>query len=205
MNAYVVTDLLFQAFKAIFISPTSADVLENENPGPSSGRKCCWGDRQTRTNMAKLIGMQMVQPCTIAYVACQVNWSFATDMNFNANWLLDCLIGSFCPVLCGFLGDCWWCIWHPWVLWGNSGVVRKAKTKEDKKFIDEILLWWNRWVLLPFRVINGSNWRVQDGIWTDLLFLDWTRWIHSEVCGEVAEEVPCCYWWTNCCLDQTLY
>ena len=73
MNAYIITDLLFQAFKAIFISPTSADILENENPGPSSGRKHCRGDRRTWTNVAKLIGMQMVQPHMIAYVACQVN------------------------------------------------------------------------------------------------------------------------------------
>jgi len=63
---------VYQAFKAIFISPTSAEEFENEISEPGSSRKCRQGERRTRTNVAKLIGMKTVQPWAIAYVACQV-------------------------------------------------------------------------------------------------------------------------------------
>ena len=67
-----VTHSISQAFKAIFISPTSTDNLGNEPQESSASRKCRCGDRQTHANIANLIGMQIVEPHAIAYVACQV-------------------------------------------------------------------------------------------------------------------------------------
>ena len=61
-----------QAFKAIFISPTSTDALGDEPQDSGSSKKHSRGDRRTRSNIANLIGMNIVQPRAIAYVACQV-------------------------------------------------------------------------------------------------------------------------------------
>ena len=61
-----------QAFKAIFISPTSTEDLENEFQDSRPSKKCSRDDRRTWANIASLIGMKTVQPRTIAYVACQV-------------------------------------------------------------------------------------------------------------------------------------
>ena len=81
----MLTNSLFQAFKAIFISPTSTDVVENESLATSSGTKHRRGDRRTRTGVAKVIGMQTVQPRAIAYVACQVSGSPTVDIDFDAS------------------------------------------------------------------------------------------------------------------------
>lgn len=67
-----VADSLFQAFKAIFISPSAAEALDNESPQRPSLTRHCQGERWTQTHVAKLIGMRTVGPCAIAYVACQV-------------------------------------------------------------------------------------------------------------------------------------
>jgi len=126
-KAYIVTDSLFQAFKAIFISPSTIDALENESHEGSSLTRRCQDERRTQTHVAKLIGMRTVEPRAIAYVACQVNQSLITDLDYDSNWLLDCLIGSFCPVLGWFMGNCRWCVQHPRVLWGDSGMVRRSE------------------------------------------------------------------------------
>ena len=73
-------NLVSQAFKAIFTSPSSAeDDVENEiprNEGPPPTKRAR-GDitMATRSNNATLCGLKSVTPRSIAYVAVQVNIS----------------------------------------------------------------------------------------------------------------------------------
>ena len=60
------------------------------------------------------------------------------DINYDANWLLDCPVGSFFPVCCQFMGDFQWHVWHPWVLWSDSGIVQGNQVWRGQK-----ISWWS--------------------------------------------------------------
>ena len=81
----------------------------------------------------------------------------------------------------------------------------ETKSEEDKRLVDDLLLWWNRSVCQPFRIIIAANWKVQEGIRTNICFPDSARPLCSEVCGEVAEDVPYHYWWPDCRIVQPMY
>lgn len=73
----VIYMVLWQSFKNIFTSPSSAasvsvldDLVNSENIPPASKRAKRKGP--TRSNVASLIGLKSVTPRTIAYTAVQV-------------------------------------------------------------------------------------------------------------------------------------
>ena len=123
LQIFIIADILFQAFKAIFVSLSAAEALENESAKGTSSARHHWGERQTWAHVAKLIDIKSVEPRAIAYAACQVSWSLSIDINYYADRSLDLLVASFCPVLCRVVGHCWWCVRHQWVLQGDSGMV----------------------------------------------------------------------------------
>ena len=53
--------------------------------------------------------------------------------------------------------------------------------------------------------IIAANWKVQEGVQTNICFPDSVRPLCSEVCGEVAEDMPYHYWWPDCCIVQPMY
>lgn len=81
----------------------------------------------------------------------------------------------------------------------------ETKTEEDKKLVDYLLLWWNRWVSAISHHV-GANWKVQESVQANICLSDWLRSFHSKVCGEVAEDAPYChYWWPNCHIVPSMY
>lgn len=62
---FIVADIPFQAFKAIFISLSASEALENERAKGTSSMRHHRGERWTRTHVAKLIGMKSVEPRAI--------------------------------------------------------------------------------------------------------------------------------------------
>lgn len=122
----------FQWFKAIFISPASMDA-HSESPEHCAGRKLRWYGRRTQTNVAKLIGMQTVQPHAIAYVACQACQICTTDIRVDADTPISCVTDSVCPFICRLLGNCWCCVWHPWVIRGDRGMVRRNQNRRGQQ------------------------------------------------------------------------
>ena len=93
-----------QAFKAIFISPTSTEALESgvQNSGPS--RKCGRSERRTCPNIANLIGMKIVQPHAIAYAACQVCYRSTVHCNCGTLTLFNLILALVCPVIMWVMG-----------------------------------------------------------------------------------------------------
>jgi hypothetical protein len=75
---YILT--LFQAYKYIFTSPTSAnevsmEAVETDNDDmPSAPKRSKKNLRATRSHVASLIGLRKVTPRSIAYVAVQVSF-----------------------------------------------------------------------------------------------------------------------------------
>ena len=98
-----ITHSISQAFKAIFIWPTSTDNLGNEPQEPRPSRKCCCGDRRTHANITNLIGMQTAEPRAIAYVACQVHRQSTICSDCGA---LSPFLASLHPVIMWILGSC---------------------------------------------------------------------------------------------------
>ena len=106
LQIFIVADILFQAFKAIFVSPSAAEALENESAEGTSSARRHRGERRTQAHVAKLIGIKSVEPRAIAYAACQVSRSLSIDIDYYADQSLDLLVASFCPVLCRVVGHC---------------------------------------------------------------------------------------------------
>ncbi|KAI9570979.1 hypothetical protein HD554DRAFT_2241052 [Boletus coccyginus] len=118
-------EILVKAFKAIFTSPTSADDIDNEEVVANSSRKRRRGERRTRPHVAALIGMKTVQPQAIAYVACQLRFALSS-------------CGSWTVVDGIFNTDEFYNTIMEW--------FEGAEQEEDKKYVAELLLWWNRMV-----------------------------------------------------------
>ncbi|KAF8130988.1 hypothetical protein EV363DRAFT_1331056 [Boletus edulis] len=113
--------LLLRAFKLIFTSPSSAD--EEENPDPVLARKRRCGERRTRKHVASLIRMKTVEPRAIAYTATQVRFALSScgtwrvvDGIFNHSQFYNSIVNWF----------------------------EDTEDAEEKAFVDNLLLWWNR-------------------------------------------------------------
>lgn len=140
-NAGIDSISIFQAFKAIFTSPTSAEDSENVSLELTSYGKHRLGERWTRAHVAMRIGMKTVNAHATAYVACQVRRWLTVDMPFD-----DRTICQVCFALSSF-GS--WAIvegifdthkfYDVIVDWFEG-----AEDEDDWKFIEELLLWWSR-------------------------------------------------------------
>lgn len=72
-NCQIVMTSFGQAFKFIFTSPSSiAQDNLNGTDGPPPGKRSKKDRTTTRSNVALLIGLRTVTPCSIAYTAVQV-------------------------------------------------------------------------------------------------------------------------------------
>ncbi|KAF8121428.1 hypothetical protein EV363DRAFT_1457848 [Boletus edulis] len=115
--------LLVRAFKHIFTSPSSADEDENTDVDRRVGPKRRHGERRTRNHVAHLLKMKSVEPRAIAYVAVQLRFALS-DCGAWRN--TDCLFNH--------------------VDFYNS-IARwfeEVDDAEDKAFVEDLLLWWNR-------------------------------------------------------------
>ncbi|KAH0834940.1 hypothetical protein J3R83DRAFT_10633, partial [Lanmaoa asiatica] len=114
---------LVRAFRAIFISPSSTDDLGNDPQELRPSRKHHCGDRRMCANIANLIGMQTVELRAIAYVACQLRFALSSC----GSWTL--VDGMFsCHDF-----------YNAIVEW-----FEEISTEDERKFVAELLLWWNR-------------------------------------------------------------
>ncbi|KAN0086209.1 hypothetical protein V8E55_007343 [Tylopilus felleus] len=117
------SEILVKAFKAIFTSPTSAEDSENVSLELTSYGKRRLGERRTRAHVAMRIGMKTVNARAIAYVACQVcfalssfgSWAIVEGI-FDTHKFYDVIVDWF----------------------------EGAEDEDDRKFIEELLLWWSR-------------------------------------------------------------
>ncbi|KAG2052043.1 hypothetical protein BDR06DRAFT_983354 [Suillus hirtellus] len=74
--------LLLKAFKHLFTSPSSVKEVEGDGNGADAimASQCHWtskSDTATCSHVANIIGMKMVTPQSIAYTACQLQFSLS--------------------------------------------------------------------------------------------------------------------------------
>ncbi|KAF8427561.1 hypothetical protein L210DRAFT_961538 [Boletus edulis BED1] len=106
--------LLVKAVKLTFTSPSSVDEEDRVVP-PGQGKRCR-GERRTRTHIAGLLGMKKVAPRAITYVAVQLRpWRLVYGL-FDHTKFYDNIVSWF----------------------------EDTRDVEEKKFVDELLLWWNK-------------------------------------------------------------
>ena len=158
-----------QAFKAIFISPTSTEELENEICEPTLHRKHCQGERWTHANVVGLSGMKTVQPQAIAYVACQACGQSTVTLTLcdqTDEWrqvhfsLSSC--GTWAIIDDIFNSHKFYDVIVEW--------FEGSKTSEDQSAINKLLLWWNRHVPQLLCSTTGTEQQVQDNIQTNIFF-----------------------------------
>ncbi|KAG1808013.1 uncharacterized protein BJ212DRAFT_1201286, partial [Suillus subaureus] len=106
--------LLLKTFKAIFTSPTSAELDDPEQTGSDEWRTCC--------DVAGLLNMKSTQPRAIAYAAVQLcialssasSWRIMDD-DFNSEVFYNHIVDFF----------------------------ELPPTQDAANEVDDILLWWN--------------------------------------------------------------
>ena len=49
---------------------------------------------------------------------------------------------------------------------------KETKTEEDKRLVEDLLLWWSRQVHQPFCIIVDANQKVQEGIQANICISD---------------------------------
>lgn len=124
--------LLVKAFKQIFTSPTSALKMDDKPPSRKHQRR---DERSTRTHVASLIGMKSVCPRAIAYVAVQLRFALSScgawrivDGEFSYEDFYNNIVDFF----------------------------EDTETPDDRDFIRELLLWWNRKIFGRAKVLDYS-------------------------------------------------
>ncbi|KIM51531.1 hypothetical protein SCLCIDRAFT_33351 [Scleroderma citrinum Foug A] len=136
-------DLLVQAFKHIFTSPSSADSVddidqeEGTSTEPLPKRQKGLSEKRTRAHVAALLGMKSVNPHAIAYTAVQLCFALSSC---NA-WRLvdeDFNYVKFYKNILLFFED--------------------TRTIREKDEISDLLYWWNRSV---FGCSNASVYHPQ--------------------------------------------
>jgi len=141
-------ELLMQAFKHIFTSPSSTsphEMILEDNGDSGDGDEGAMllddGDSEppfkrfkptdggrTRSHVAALLGMRSVQPRAIAYIAVQLRFALSNcrtwrthDGNFDHQQFYDNIVNWF----------------------------ERPRDSNAKVRVDEVLLWWNRNVFGP--------------------------------------------------------
>ncbi|KAG1811518.1 uncharacterized protein BJ212DRAFT_1448456 [Suillus subaureus] len=124
--------LLLKMFKAIFTSPTSAELDDPEQTGSDEvsahghskhRRTRTSGEWHTRCDVAGLLNMKSTQPRAIAYAAVQLRFALSsaslwqiTDDDFNSEVFYNHIVDFF----------------------------ELPPTQDTANEVDDILLWWNR-------------------------------------------------------------
>ncbi|KAG2139096.1 uncharacterized protein EDB93DRAFT_1090307 [Suillus bovinus] len=80
---------VLQAFKAIFTSPSSAKEVSGDGDGANviennRRAKKDFSGKKVKTHVAQIIKMQKVSPCSIAYVACQLQFSLLSVNSWHS-------------------------------------------------------------------------------------------------------------------------
>lgn len=115
--------LLVKAFKHIFTSPTSVLKMNTETDDPHLKKRQKCDERRTRSHVASLLGMKSVCPRAIAYIAVQLRFALSgcgawrvIDGEFNYDDFYNNIVDFF----------------------------EDTETPDEKKVIQDLLLWWNR-------------------------------------------------------------
>ncbi|KAG1748883.1 uncharacterized protein EDB91DRAFT_1244693 [Suillus paluster] len=83
--------ILVQGYKAVFTSPSSAKNTEGDGDGADviennrRAKKTAWGIK-VKKHVAQIIKMEKVTPCSIAYIACKVQFVLSSVMSW---WTVD--------------------------------------------------------------------------------------------------------------------
>ncbi|KAI5982079.1 hypothetical protein EDD15DRAFT_2203313 [Pisolithus albus] len=127
--------LLVKAFKQIFTSPSSVLKMDDESFPRKRRRR---DERRTRSHVASLLGMKSVSPRAVAYTAVQLRFALSScgawrvvDGEFNYEDFYNNIIDFF----------------------------EDAETPDDKNYIRELLLWWNRKIFGRSKVLEYSTQR----------------------------------------------
>ncbi|KAG1855855.1 hypothetical protein C8R48DRAFT_608627, partial [Suillus tomentosus] len=126
--------LLLKTFKYIFTSPTSAETEDQEELSPDNistqghpKQRRTSGERRTRCNVVALLNMKSVQPRSIAYTAVQLRFALSStglwrviDDEFNNQEFYDNIVDF----------------------------LELPMTPDASKEVDDLLLWWNRCVIM---------------------------------------------------------
>ncbi|KAG2338733.1 hypothetical protein BDR05DRAFT_892959, partial [Suillus weaverae] len=82
--------ILVQAFKAIFTSPSSAKDVRDDRNGADviannrHAKRDLFFSKKVKMHVAQIINMHTVTPCSIAYVACQLQFALSSVTTWHS-------------------------------------------------------------------------------------------------------------------------